>query len=212
MSEKNEIDVLDILIAFIKGCKYKDEGLDNCIHSVIDNKDYWIWNTDYLLNQILRQINVPPERYLLSKGAKEMWKKLSPTGKKGDSITKYYYREVLTIQNDLNEEVGLYKGADSKPSSFVEIRKGNKFIFNDIFHLEHVIPIHVIKNQLLALDSESLTKKNVEQILSKMYVCRMLKSEDRLIDSAYKKNRPFDLNRILKEVYTKIEIVKTDDE
>ena len=141
-----------------------------------------------------------------------MWKKLSPTGKKGDSITDYYYREVLTIQNDLNEEVGLYKGADSKPSSFVEIRRGNKFIFNDIFHLEHMIPIHVIKEQLLALDSESLTKKNVEQILSKMYVCRMLKSEDRLIDSAYKKNRPFDLNRILKEVYTKIEIVKTDDE
>lgn len=208
MNNVKGVDVLDILIAFIKGCHYKnkDRGWENCIHSVIGDKDYWIWNADYLLNQLLRQVDVPPERYLLSKGAKEMWEKLKPTGNKGDQITSYYYREKLTIHNNINEKVDLYKGAENSPSNFVEIKEGNTFIYKDIFHHEHTVPVYVIKNKLLDLKDEDLTKENVKKILEKMYICRMLKSEDRSIEPKFKKDRPIEVEEVLKEVYKDIEV------
>lgn len=210
MSKIEQADVLDILIAFIKGCHYKNDErkFSNCIHSSIDGKDYWIWNADYLLNQLLRQIDVPPERYFLSKRAEEMWTKLKPEGKKGTDIKDYYYRESLTINGDTGESIGLYNGADSKPYKFIEVKKGNKFIFNDIFHLEHTIPIHEIKKKLLSLPENEITKENVDEIINQIYICRMLKSEDRSIDPKYKKNRPFDLERVLKEVYKGIDIIR----
>ena len=212
MSKTNDIDVLDILIAFVKGCHYENKERDwtNCIYSNLNGKDYWIWNADYLLNQILRQIDVPPERYVTSKGALEMWDKLKPTGKKGKRVIKAisdcYYRERLTIHNTLDEKVGLYKGAEKKPSSHLDIKEGNIFTFNDVFHLEHIIPIHKIKEELLSLSDEDLTKDKVSEILEKIYVCRMLKSEDRSIESKYKSNRTGTAREIVKEVYKDIDV------
>ena len=69
-----------------------------------------------------------------------------------------------------------------------------------------MIPINVIKEKLLSLSNEELTKDNVYNIINKMCICRILKSEDRSIKSQYRKNRPFDLDIIIKEVYEKIVI------
>ena len=64
-------------------------------------------------------------------------------------------------------------------STAEKLVKGINFPFNNVFHDEHVIPIRMIISQLLALDS--FTYENVELILSQMYICKILKTEDRQI-------------------------------
>ena len=195
-------EVLDIIISFIKSYKNQSKDSEPFIHSKYKNEDKWIFNTGYLFNQIMRQIDIPQERYLLSKAAKKMWDSITD-----EPITNFYYREKVVAKFDgaiINE----FKGADKFPYRTRTLKAGDSFIYNDVFHQEHLIPIKVIIDELIALDDEELDYEHVNDILSKMYICRILKTEDRKIDSKY--NRSSNKNDVISNVYKKagIEVVE----
>lgn len=187
MEEKNI--VLDIIIEFIKALKTKDKAIE----VNINGKMYKIWSCKYLLNQLLRQLHTPKERWYISKKAKELWDKLSPT-----PIENYHYNDIVQVVSDASIEVEIYKGNDSHFEKRT-LKSGDKFKFNSVFHEEHIVPINVIIHKLLELDN--LTYANVESILDKIAMCRILKSEDKLLNKQAKKNRPCDAEEVLKRIY-----------
>lgn len=201
-------EVLDLIICFVESYKNKTKDWNPNIHSTYNGEDYYIWNTQYLFNQIMRQINVPAERYLISRGAQELWDKLAPEGKNGTDITNYWYREKLTVHNKEPIVVKSYKGASNNYDE-ITLVDGKTFVFNDLFHLEHTIPVNMIIDELLKLsDDNRLNYQTVAETINKMYICRMLKSEDRSIDPQYKSKRFLDVRETIRTVYNpKIEIL-----
>jgi hypothetical protein len=188
--------VLDLIIAFIKGKKASDKNV-----TYLDKeKEYTIHNADYLLPQIIRHYNVPPNRYRLSKKAKEKWTELTLYG---ENINNYYHRESIECKNN-GITVKMYKGAEHEGITKV-LNKGDKFTYNDVFHNEHMIPINKIIKKLEELPE--LTYDSVSDILDKIWVCRILKEEDRAIESKYSINRSMDIDEVIKTAYKDIELV-----
>ena len=191
----NKNIVLDIIIEFVKGLKSKD----GAIETNVNGKGYYIHSCKYLLNQILRQWHTPKERYYVSKRAMELWKKLS-----NDDIGNYYYNNKVTCEFDEPVEVCIYKGSSNNFVKHV-LKKGDKFQFNSVFHEEHIVPISVIMEQLCNL--QELNYKNVEEILNKISICRILKEEDKVLNANHsKKNRPCDPVKVLNEIYQQARI------
>ena len=182
--EKN--NVLDIIIEFVKAVNDS-----NSIKTFIGGKEYKICAAKYLLGQIIRQYEIPEDHYYISYEAEKLWGLLS-----NDDIWKYCYRAIVQCDTNNNLIVKKYRNNEKNPSE-QEIKHGDKFIFRDVFHDEHIVPIKVIIENLLSLTD--LTYENVENILDKIYICRILKSEDRNIPQ--KSNRPFDFEKAKKEVY-----------
>ena len=182
--EKN--NVLDIIIEFVKAVNDS-----NSIKTFIGGKQYKICAANYLLGQIKRQNENPEDHYYISYEAEKLWSLLS-----NDDIWKYCYRAIVQCDTNNNLIVKKYRNNEKNPSE-QEIKHGDKFIFRDVFHDEHIVPIKVIIENLLSLTD--LTYENVENILDKIYICRILKSEDRNIPQ--KSNRPFDFEKAKKEVY-----------
>ena len=192
-SVMEKCEVLDIIISLLKGYKNISSNGDPFLHSRFKENDLYLWNTNYLLNQVIRQYNIPPERYLITKEAKALWDKITD-----EPITNYYYREEITAKFD-GAFVQEYKGAQKDQYRQRTLQAGDKFIYKDIFHHEHVIPVIVIIRQLKELKDEELDYEHVYPILENMYICRMLKSEDREIKNKY--NRPSDKDEVIKTVY-----------
>ena len=179
--------VLDIIIEFVKAVK----GAKKEIVSVVNGKEYKIKAAGYLLGQIIRQYNIPEDHYYISVAAENKWKELS-----NENIWDFVYRDSITCTSEVPVSVKKYKNNEKDPTKDV-IKNGENFIFRDIFHDEHIIPIRVIIENLLKLDT--LTYENVEKILNQIYICRILKSEDRNIKP--KSNRPFDFEIVKKQIY-----------
>ena len=187
--EKNS--VLDIIIEFVRAVNN-----NNSIQTFIGGKEYKICAAKYLLGQIIRQYEIPEDHYYISYEAEKLWNQLS-----NDDIWKYCYRAIVQCDTNNNLIVKKYKNNEKIPRK-QEIKHGDKFIFRDVFHDEHIVPIKVIIENLLSLTD--LTYENVEKILDKIYICRILKSEDRNIKQ--KSNRPFDFQKAKKEVYEPCDI------
>lgn len=187
--EKNE--VLDIIISFVNGCKDK---------SCIKCNGKRIGNTNYLLNQILRQYDIDDDHILVSKKARALWTEIAEK----EDIRKVNYRK--TFEAKIDKEINMYFGA-KKSGEPTWIKKGQKVIWNNIFHDEHAIPINVIIKELCSL--EPLNYENVLKVLDKIYICKMLKEEDRNIK--LKSNRPADIIEVVEKIYNpNIEICEWD--
>ena len=191
-------ETYDIIIAFLKSHKNKDYA-HPYIESFYKGKNVSIWNTHYLLGQILRQFNIPEERYFISEKSLNKWKEIT-----NKNIRDFYYREKVVCEND-NVEIEEFKGASKKGITRI-INKGDTFIFRDVFHLEHMIPIKVIEDELLSLKDDELDYDHVDSILNKLYICRILKTEDRKIENKYK--RSSDIEDIIKNVYRNIKVIR----
>ena len=201
-------EVFDIIISLVKSYKEDTKWNHPNVRSFYKNKEYLIHNADYILNQVLRQINIPEDHYLLSKEANDLWNKLKPDGKYGKNIKDYWYRETLTVHSDEPVEIKEYSGA-SKTPIVKKVKDGDTFIFRNVFHLEHIYPIDMVIEDLKELNkSGDLNYDSLAKVLDKIYICRITKEEDRNISSTFKSSRPHDLDKILKEVYVNIEIVK----
>ena len=185
--------VLDIIIEFVKAVK----GAKKEIVSVVNGKEYKIKAAGYLLGQIIRQYNIPEDHYYISVAAENKWDELS-----NKNICDFIYRDSITCTSEVPVSVKKYKNNEKDPTKDV-IKNGENFIFRDIFHDEHIIPIRVIIENLLKLDT--LTYENVEKILNQIYICRILKSEDRNIKP--KSNRPFDFEIVKKQIYESEDII-----
>lgn len=189
-----ENKVINLIIDFVNAA-YKPTK-DN--HYEIRDRKHAISNCRYLLNQIIRQYRISNNHYLVSKATLLEWKRL---GLEKKNIGDYYYHE--TIKLDGVYKYDRYKGAENAPTPI----KSDWFYFNDIFHLEHVVPIKMIIKHLFELKRDNqLTPKNVEDTLDKIYICRILKKEDRNIKA--KSNRgTLDYKEIVNTIYKEAGII-----
>ena len=156
----------------------------------------------YLLNQTVRLLSIPRSSYYLSKKAKITWDEIITN----DDIFNYWYRNPVIKIVESEIEVELYKGANKKPYDTKTLKAGDKFIFKDVFHDDHVIPMKLVLRRLI--DLENPNRENVQEILNDITVCRMLKSEDRKIARMH--NRPYDEDEIIKTIYAEKDIVLID--
>lgn len=201
----NKCEIYDIIISLVKAHKNKTEDgkYEHFIKEEYEGKEMTLWGTAYLLNQFLRQLEIPKERRLVSKKADALWKSLV-----GDEdINDYYYQTKVTVKND--GTIKKYSGASKTPYYDGEIKAGQSFIFKDVFHEEHIVPIAVIIDDLVKLDENNkLDYMHIDEVLNKVYICRMLKEEDRQIKERFKRANNKDV--VIRDVYNKynIEIVE----
>ena len=198
MENKNEI--FDIIITLTKGIK---ESGDDRIQCNIDGKEYIVWKSRYLLNQYIRLYQIDQSHTLISKKAKEVWEKIS-----NDDINNYYYQKIVKCENESPVKVKYYRGNEN---TFAEkdLIKGDEFHYRQVFHDEHIIPIKLIIDHLVKLNKENnLNYKTIEEVLNNIYVCKMLKEEDRGLNNKY--NRPYNLDEIIEKYYKPagIDIIK----
>jgi len=197
----NKCETYDIIISLVKSLKNKTEDgkYEHFIKEEYEGKPLILWGTAYLLNQFLRQLEIPKSRRLVSKKADALWKSLV-----GDEdINDYYYQDKVTVKHD--GKVKKYSGASKTPYFDGEIKTGSSFTFKDVFHEEHIVPIAVIINDLEELEkANKLDYKHVDEVLKKIYICRMLKEEDRKIKERYK--RANNKDDVVRDVYNQYEI------
>ncbi len=204
MEDKNI--VLDIIIEFIKGCRNKKKDDSGKDYAVIENgksgADYMAINSpDYLLGQILRQYHIPPSHYFISAAAVEKWKEIS-----SEPIFKYWYRSPVTKDTDGETEILRFVGNTNNRES-KKIHKGDTFIFRDVFHDEHIVPISMVLEKLCGLKNPDY--ENVKETLDKIYICRMLKTEDRdNITSKSKRSLDLDYKKNIEDYYENIDVIE----
>ena len=99
------------------------------------------------------------------------------------------------------------EGAYKTPYDTRPIKPGDKFVFKDVFHDDHVIPIKHIIGRLLALENPN--HDNVTEIIRHISICRMLKKEDRSITRKW--NRPFSEKEIINTIYAQVGIELADN-
>lgn len=186
--------VYDIIIEFIKACK-NDFKICNSSDS------NYIGNCRYLLNQILRQYSIAHDHYYISKKAILKWNQITD-----ESIFNYYYRDYVEVKKIGPITIKTYRGNSNKFDEKI-VNKGDKFCFRDVFHDEHIVPIKMIYNELINLDN--VDKESVKSILNKIYICRILKEEDRTISSKYK--RSTNVNEVIEKDYKEIELISRKD-
>jgi len=188
--------VLDIIIELIKGVK-KEE---NSVELTDPSGNYFkLNNAKYLLGQVIRQYHLPREKFLLSKRANELWNRLTSE----DIFSRYYRCKVVCDRAD-GVKIKEYK---NNGKQYVErtVNKNESIIFRDVFHDEHTVSVRRIIQELTLLPE--LTYEAVQAVLDKIYICKMLKEEDRAIKS--KVNREIDLDKNLELYYKEagIEII-----
>ncbi len=150
-----------------------------------------------ILNQTIRQLWIPKDHYKISVKAWNLWNKIA----EGD-IRDYFYHDRVKVKCD--SVLPYYKGNANEPAEKEWLYpKGKTFSYRSVFHDEHIVPVETIEKKLL--EFENPTSEEVKDILSKIYVCKMLKEEDRKITK--KSNRGSDnYLEIIKACYQNIKI------
>ena len=120
----------------------------------------------------MRQYYIDDNHILVSKKAQELWDKIAVE----TDIKRFDYRKTFTSK--VNTKIEMYFGA-KKDGVLKSIKENQKVVWNNIFHDEHTVPINVIIKELCLL--EKLNYENVSNVLNKIYICKMLKEEDRKI-------------------------------
>ena len=69
-----------------------------------------------------------------------------------------------------------FKGA-SKSGKYRKLHPNGSFVFRDMFHEDHVIPVSLILNELIQI--KTVDENSVKVQLNKMHICIILKEEDR---------------------------------
>src|SRR5574344_307917 len=161
--------VLDVLISLIKGAKSQWSGLQ-CDY---EGKHYTLWGCSYLLDQVLRLYQIPDNHYLISKKAKDLWAKITTK-----PIKDFNYQRPVTYEFEEPLKVKCFTG---NGNSFSEktLKQNDSFPYRDVFHDDHVVPLKLIIQELVNLDE--ISYETVLPILNKIYICRMLKEEDRAL-------------------------------
>lgn len=146
----------------------------------------------YLLNQSIRQYDIPAENHHLSQAAHERW-----TGLTTADIRKYHYRDIV-VCDKLSSPVqhALFNGPKKKglPTT---LTKGSKFHFREMFHEDHVIPVSMILDEIIKMNPVNYA--SVDNILNKMHICVILKKEDRKIGRTV--GRTLDFEETINNVY-----------
>lgn len=199
------IPTFEIIRELVKGiCSEKTkDGYENYIECEYKGIIRTLWGCKYLLNQVLRQIDVPTSHMFVSKKARELWEDIDPRDEEGKKINikNCYYHEKLLPQNK-ETPVFRYSGSNKSPTTTKKEAIGESFIFRDIFHVEHIVPVVMIIDELKNVyknNGNAITDDQINELLGKIYICRMTKEEDRDIQQKYK--RDLDYRKVKDTVY-----------
>lgn len=200
--ENNDMknNVIDIIIEFIKAIKNNKwvEYIDE------NERKFSIDNPKYILGQILRHYYLPWSHYYVSQKAKDLWESITT-----QNWRNCWYKNLVKCDKANDKQIVKYKGASNEPYFTGPIKVGERFCYRDVFHDEHMVTISDIIKDLLKLDYDKIDVRNVTNILDKMYVCRMLKSEDRLLWP--KRHRSINVEEVIEGPYKKAEIIIIKD-
>lgn len=199
------INSFDIILALIKACK--DEENFYAL-SGPKNHNIKLGNSFYLLNQVVRNLWNQKGHKCVSKKALELWNNLNIEKPIFD-----FYNQLPVYYKNLNPVyIKLYKGASNTPyfeGNIQCLKKNDHFKFREAFHIEHIVPINIILEQLLeldlSLDKETLYNK-LNFIVDKIYVCFILKEEDRKLNKISKSKRSDNYLEVLENDYKKANI------
>lgn len=157
-----------------------------------DYKDKDLKSLRYLLNQSIREYDIPVENYHVSTAALELWKKITKKDIRG-----FHYRDVVVCDAlETPISVDLYNGA-SKEGEEKELIPNDSFLFNEIFHEDHIIPVSLILNEIVKMDT--FDENSIKAKLDKMHLCVILKEEDRKLGRTKERSLNFEENK--KDVY-----------
>ena len=171
--------IIDIIIKALKGWEK--------IGDVTTHISY----TD-ILNKTIRHYIIPSKHWCISEKADKLWKSIT-----NENIEQYGYQQVIPCNKaDGSQSAVFYKG-NSGEGTRKSIPNERPIRYNEIFIIEHVIPVAEIIKQLKKMPH--WTRSNVREILDSMYICRMLKEEDRKITRKSKRGSCFDY--ILTNIY-----------
>lgn len=208
------INSFDILIALIKACQKTEIDKDRFL-SGPDDYEGNVASPFYLLNQTVRQLWNRKGHKCVSKKALELWNKL----KVGKCIYDFYYQMPIEYKNEEPVHIKIYVGAAGTPSEEKDVVVSDKnsfFRFRQVFHKEHIVPIGIILKQLLEIDlskDKDEVYKKIDEILNKIYICYMLKEEDRALNKIAKTKRSDDYLHVINTDYKKagIEIAEWEN-
>ena len=196
-----ENKVLNFYRLLIEGCAHEE----NNSQTLVDGKCK-LWCCRDLLNKAIRRWDVPPENYYASEKALALWKNFS-CEKSKNNIFGTYEDFPIVAKNDI-DLISFYKGSFKNPEKTEPIAKGTHCKFNDIFHIEHIIPVSKLVDRLINTYKENANKisdKEIFSIINEQSVARILKEEDRKLP---KTKRPNNLEEILKVTYKDIKLQK----
>lgn len=157
----------------------------------------------YLINQTVRLYIIPPQHMYVSEKAKALWGELT-----SDNIRLAgHRRQIICDKLTTQKIVKTYMGA-RKINRELPLQKGDKFVFNDIFQEDHIIPVDYFVDELIQLGLEELTEENVEGILDGMYIAKILKEEDRRLPRT---KRPHSFDKVVTDTYKGIFILPIEE-
>ena len=130
----------------------------------------------YLLNQSIRQYDIPKENYHISVGAKQRWEELC-----SDNIANYSYHKKVRCDKLQSAASYLFYKGSSKEGTECPLEPRESFTFRGMFHEEHIIPVSFILQKLIEVSDVS--EQTVKGILDGMHICVILKEEDRKMNS-----------------------------
>lgn len=191
----NRIDfnnlVIEAIISLLKGWHLAAQTNDKraCI------------SYEYLIGQSIRQYRV--DYYMnchVSKEANSLWNNLTNSSL---DIKLYSYQEKITYNGVNPIIVKEFKG---NSNSFIvrQLNPNDTFIFNNLFHVEHPVPVSFFKDMLLNLDNTSI--QDVDDILKDIHLCWILKEEDKRLPKIV---RPNQYQQVIDQVYNPKGIIIT---
>ena len=122
-----------------------------------------------------------------------MWSKI-----RTDSILKYTYRDKIIKNVPGVVFIDKYKGSERHAyEKGCLLDERDSFIYNDVFTDEHVVTVSNIMEELLKLTK--IDDESIKSVLDKIYICKMLKEEDRCIKN--KNRRSLDYREVISEDY-----------
>ncbi len=184
--EQNRI--FDIIINLLIGIKNHD-----CLTETTDSGEVLtVTQCKYLLNQTIRQYQIPKDHYFVSEAALELWQKI-----RRDSIFNYTYRD--KVVKTIHEPVWIdkYNGSRKEPYQSSYLNCAESFTYNDVFTDEHIVTVSDIIKELKALPSYDYAE--IKKVLDKIYICKVLKEEDHNIKN--KHTRPTDYQLVINTDY-----------
>ena len=163
---------------------------------------------NYLLNQTIRMFHFDSSHFLVSKAAQQCWDELVVTSEDNSPrIDDFFNNEIIECKKvDHPELFPRYIGARKiAEHSCIWERKGKYYFkFNDLFHCEHIVPVNQIVDKLMELPS--LSEASVLEIINKIYICKILKEEDRRIPKKSNRGDDLDYLRIINTIYKEVGI------
>ncbi|MBR2391448.1 MAG: hypothetical protein IKB06_03030 [Clostridia bacterium] len=129
---------------------------------------------------------------MISKKADNLWQQMFNEDK---DIRKFSYNDKIVVDKNPTDKIYKFSGNKKQAVGELEIKTDKKGVakiqYNDVFHDKHIIPLEMIINELKEIKKPDInedTYNQVRKILDKIYICKMLKSEDRDLMDSRKRN------------------------